>query len=646
MGGQQRRGAATALKGVAVWMILSLGAVGTARAGPSTVEDLRGLSIEDLANVQVISVSKTSQALADAPAAIYVITRDDIVRSGATRLADILRLAPNLEVFQTSATHFVITARGFSGDNADQSFSNKLLVLIDGRSVYTPLYSGVYWDMQDVPPGDIERIEVISGPGAALWGANAVNGVINIITRKASDTQGGVVDIAVGGRERGIDVEYGGRVGATLAYRIYGRDDRYADTVDTAGARVHDHGSKPQGGGRLDWTASPDDLLTLQGDAYRGAAAQPGANDEVIDGADVLARWTHSWRSGASLQVQAYWDRAGRSTAGAGSFLVDTYDLDVQSSLGLGAVNQLVVGAGARRSAYDIKGTATLFFTPAAGNLDLVNAFVQDTFLLSDAVTLVGGVKLERDPYSGLSVLPSLRASWRLTEGVMTWAAVSRAVRAPTPFDTDVVEKVGPIVFLHGSPTFETEKLTAYEMGARLRPSRRLSVSLSGYYNIYDDLRSIEPDPTHFIPLTWANNMTGRTWGLEAWSEYRVAPWWRVTATFTLIREHLRFAPGGSALLGVAQAGDDPPHQASLRSSIALGRRVSLDTDLRWVDALPDPAVPAYAELDGRLAWTVSDRVQLSIAGLNLLHDHHQEFPAPAANAVPRSVYAAMTLRF
>jgi len=617
-----------------------------AASSPRSVEDLRDLSIEQLADLRVTSVAKSSQALRDAPAAIYVITHDDAVRSGATSLPEILRLAPNLQVSQISATRYVITARGFSGNISDQSFTDKLLVLIDGRSVYTPLFSGVYWDMQDVPVEDIDRIEVISGPGAALWGANAVNGVINIITRKASETQGGVIEAGIGNQERGVSVQYGGRLSPDLAYRLYARDFRYDDTVTAAGADAHDHGSKPQGGGRVDWTPTSSDLFTLQGDDYQGAHAQAGAANESISGSDILGRWNHTWRDGATLQVQAYWDETSRATPGAGSFLLDTYDVDAQGSFALGRANQVVVGAGVRHSIYNIVNSTTLLFVPARATLDLENAFLQDTLSLTGNLALIAGVKLENDPYSGLTALPDFRLSWRPRADAMLWAAVSRAIRSPTPFDTDVVEKFGSLVYLTGSPDFAPEKVTAYEVGARVQPSARSSVSLSAYYNRYDDVRTIETAPDGFIPFHWGNAIHGDTWGLEAWSDYKVAPWWRLTASFTLLREHLSFKPGASGLLGLAQVGDDPRHQASLRSSMDLGHHLSLEADLRYQDTLPDPSVPSYVELNSRLAWDISSRVQVSLSGFNLLHDHHQEFPAAEASAVPRSVYAALRLRF
>jgi iron complex outermembrane receptor protein len=616
-------------------------------AGPSRVEDLRDLSIDQLAQIQVTSVAKSPEPLSDAPAAIYVITHDDIIRSGAISLPEILRLAPNLDVVQTSASSYIITARGFSGDATAQNFTNKLLVLIDGRSVYTPLYSGVYWDVQDVPPEDIERIEVISGPGATLWGANAVNGVINIITRPSSQTQGGLIDVAGGSLGTSVGVQYGGRIGDDLSYRVYAKSFTEYHTVTASGARADDAWSKPQGGFRLDWTPTAVDSVTFQGDAYSGEEAQAGEPDQYISGGDIETRWTHAWQDGSSLQVQAYYDQTDRGTPeGNGHFTLDTYDLDVQDSFAPDARNELVFGGGLRFSRYSIAGAAALLFAPPSRWLDLSNAFVQDTFSVTPTLKLIAGLKLEDDPYSGLSVLPDLRLSWKPIDQALLWAAVSRAIRSPTPFDRDVVEKIGPIVYLIGGPDFQPETLTAYESGARVQVTPRLSFSISGYYNAYDDLKTIEPAPSGFIPLRWGNMMRGDTYGFEAWGEYRVTPWWRLVASFDDLEKRLSFKPGASGLLGVAQAGDDPEHQASLKSSMDLPHNITLDADLRYVSALPDPALPAYVELNSRIGWNINDHVQLSLSGFNLLHAHHLEFPASEANAVPRSVLAELRLRF
>ena len=615
--------------------------------------DLDRLPIEDLAKIEISSVSKTAQPLSDAPAAVYVITHEDVVRSGAISLPEILRLAPNLQVAQTSASQYVITARGFSGNPGDQSFSNKLLVLIDGRSVYTPLYSGVYWDMQDVVPDDIDRIEVISGPGATLWGANAVNGVINIITRKSGETQGGVVNIEAGSFGGGASLRYGGKINDDLTYRLYLKDFVAVDTATAAGANAHDHGSKPQGGLRFDWTPTNSDTVTVQGDDYQGVEGQYQAPDESITGRNLLARWSHSGQDGSVFQLQGYYDRTERLTdQNGGHYGLDTYDLDAQDSLTLGRRNAIVWGGGVRVDQYKITGTTALQFSPRRRTLVLANVFAQDTVSISDAAKLIVGLKLEGDPYSGTAVLPNVRMSWKPTGGALLWAAASQAIRSPTPFDRDLVEKIGTMTFLTGDASFRSEKLTAYEIGARVQPASALSFSVSAFYNLYQDLRSLEidPDPVTLLPLRWGNRMRGATSGLEAWGDYRVAPWWRLSASFNFLSEHLKFEQGSAHLIfggvipGAEQVGDDPKEQASLRSAMNLSHGVTLDADLRYVSPLPDPPVPSYVELDGRLGWTLSPRVQLSLSGFNLLNDHHLEFPG--ADPVQRSFVVGLQWRF
>jgi len=583
------------------------------------------MSISDLVNVDVSSVTKQTQALKDAPGSVYVITHDDIIRSGAVTIPEMLRLAPNLFVAQTGASSYVITARGFSGNNGDQSFTNKLLVLIDGRSVYTPLYSGVYWDMQDVPADNIDRIEVISGPGATLWGANAVNGVINIITRKASETQGAMIDVGGGGLVQQGTVQYGGRLGADISYRAYAKATYGEDTVTSTGEKADDHWRHPQAGFRFDWTPSDSDLVTVEGDGYRGVEAQDGAPDETIAGDNLVSRWTHTWQEGF--------------------FRVDTYDLDIQHSFSLTRRNDIVWGGGVRDADYTIDGTSTLFFVPASRQLVLADLFAQDSVTVTDTTKLILGLKFEEDPYSGLAILPTVRLSWTPTGKTLIWASASEAIRSPTPFDRDVVEKFGGIVGLAGNSNFQPEKLNALELGARFQPTDRASLSISTYYNEYNDIRTIEPTPVTFFPLTWGNGLHGDTYGVEAWGDYRLADWWRMTATINLMHEHLTAKQGASGLIDASQAGDDPTAQASLRSSMNLGRTVTLDGDLRYVSALPNPAVPAYTELNLRLGWNVTPRLQISLAGSNLLHDHHLEFPPPGATAVPRSAFIELRWR-
>lgn len=607
--------------------------------------DLAKLSIEQLAEIPVTSVSKRAEPLGQAASAIYVITRAEILRSGATTLPEILRLAPNLQVYQTSASRYVITARGFNGSPAAQNFSNKLLVLIDGRTVYSPLFSGVYWDMQDVLPQDIERIEVVSGPGATLWGANAVNGVINITTRSSADTQGGVVAASAGDQQRSASVRFGARISEALTYRLYAKTSVEDDTFTAAGARAHDHWSKPQAGFRLDWTPTGADAVTLQGDGYKGFEAQPNAPAQHVSGANLLGRWSRSWDNGSTFQLQGYFDHARRGDEVDGSgFYVDTYDVDLQHSFSLGDRQQIVAGGGYRLSRYRIDGSATLLFSPPARDLKLFDAFVQDSVSLGPQTTLVVGLKLEDDPYIKPELLPTARLTWTPNERLTLWGAVSRAIRSPTPFDRDVVEILGGGPFLAGGPNFRSEKLTAYELGAKLQPTRKASLTINTYYNSYDDLRSIEFTPVVLLPLRWGNLLKGHTYGIEAWGDYQVDSWWRLSAAVTYLDQKFKFKPGSSGILGVGQVANDPKYQASLKSSMDLGERLTLDAALRYVSALPDPRSPSYVELNGRLAWNLTDQLQLGLTGRNLLHARHVEYTD--GDQIPRSVFVDLQWRF
>ena len=620
------------------------GAGGAARA--QTFTDLQQMSIDQLGQVDVSSVSKSPQAIGEAPAAIYVISHDDIARSGATSIPEALRLAPNLVVARQSASAYVISARGMSGNPAAQNFANKLLVLIDGRSVYTPLYSGVYWDMQDVVLADVDRIEVISGPGATLWGANAVNGVINIITRSAADTRGALVEASGGSFERTGTLRYGGKVADDLAYRLYVQGIEDDATATAAAGSAGDRRWRVQGGFRVDWTGGARDQVTLQGDAYQGRHGQLGAADERIAGRNLLARWNRATAADSNLQVQAYYDRTIRHTLdGGGRFVLDAYDLDAQQSFALGSWNAIVAGGGARASRYHIRGAGGLDFDPNTRTLWLANAFIQDTATLTSHLALTLGLKLEKDPFGPVALLPSARLAWTPATGMLIWGAVSRAIRSATPFDRDVQESLGPTLYLTGSDDFRSEKLSAFELGARVQPAARLSISISGFHNVYDDLRSIEPAPGAFLPLRWGNGLHGTTSGIDGWADWQALDWWKLSASLSFIHEHYAFDPNASGLLGTSQIGSDPKHQATLRSAMNLGSGVTIDAELRHVGPFPSPHLPAYLELDGRLGWNVSSRVTLSVHGSNLLHHYHQEYPGTAGDLIPRQVSAGAQWR-
>ena len=621
-----------------------VGAGNTPAAAETTasVQDLSGLSIEELANVEITSVAKRAEPLSGAPAAIFVITREDIRRSGATSLPEALRLAPNLDVARLGSSSYAITARGF---NHETGTANKLLVLIDGRTVYTPLFAGVFWDAQDVMLDDIERIEVISGPGGALWGSNAVNGVINIVTRNSRDSQGGLIDVGYGNLDRTINARYGGTLGDNATFRVYAMGAQNDSLVTLSNHDAKDAWNKIQGGFRMDWKQA-EDSITLQGDAYDGANdnTPPGSiSDGTISGGNILGRWNRLFDDGSNLTTQIYFDNARRTEVSGIAAVVNTYDFDAQYSFSIGAHNAIVVGGGYR--IIDDKltpGPHTAFLIPASLTSHLANIFAHDEIALDRDLTLTLGLKLEDNSYTGLEYMPDARLAWHLSDKNMLWLAVSRAVRTPSRFDRDLYATG----LLAGGPDFQSEDLVAYEAGYRAEPLPSLSFSISAYYNVYDKLRTLEASGPHIFPLVIKNNMKGDTYGVELWGNYAVRDWWRLSAGFNTLRKNLSLEPGSLDVFGVQFAGNDPNYQFSLRSAMDIGD-FELDAGLRSIAKLPSPAVPSYIEADARIGWRVSDKLALSLTGNNLLHDHHLEFinPSLPAEAVPRSVFISARWR-
>jgi len=602
------------------------------------------MSIEDLATVNVSSVSKTDQPLGDAPAAIYVIDREDIVRSGAATLPEMLRLAPNIQVFQTSPAEWVVTARGLSGNPDAQNFSNKLLVLVDGRTVYTPLFSGVYWDLPDVIPDSIDRIEVIGGPGATLWGANAVNGVINVITRRSTEMDSAYADVRAGPDRQLAGVRLAGAAGDALGFEVHARGMREDAAFLPSGASAEDSWGRVGGGFRLDWTAREGDTVALQGEVFGGRLHQPGGAHEDTSGRNLTARWNHRTSETGELQAQAFYDRIERDSRPAGGrFFVDTYDAEFQHSSLVAGRHRLVFGGGARIASYTIEGTPSLFFDPASRDLFIANGFVQDNVELAPGLAATAGLKVERLPYAGASLLPELRLAWKATPTTLVWGSASRAVRSPTPFDTEVQERA-PGVALSGNPLFSAEKLTAFELGTRMQPAPTFSFSATLFYHRYDDLRTIEIVPGPGLSLSWGNGLAGKTYGVDAWADWRPTSWWKLSAGAALLGRDFAFQPGASGILGDAQLGADPRYSFKLRSSMNLRPDVTLDLDFRARGKLPGSAVPAYEELGGRLAWQATPAIVLSLMGTNLLHDRHQEYPA--GDLIPRRVLAGAELSF
>lgn len=627
-------------------VLLGIGAVGSLSS--AWAADLSRMSLEELTHVQVTSVSKSPQQLNTAAAAIYVITREEIIRSGVLSIPEALRLAPNLQVEQMTSSSYAITARGF-GDSRDvQTQANKLLILVDGRTVYSPLFSGVFYDAIDVVMDDIDRIEVISGPGATLWGANAMNGVINIITRSTADTLGTLLRFDSGNAEQAATARFGGYMGgdtgAALSYRIYGKAfDR--DSLEFAdGSSAHDRWSKRQAGMRVDFEGDGT-ALTISGDAFHADQDLLGAPGIANSGANVIGRWQYRGAR-SQLTVQGFWDHTEREApADAAPFSLDTYDLEIQHSMSLGSAHRLVWGAGKRVNNYHITGIGPLQFRPGHRSLDPGNLFAQDTIALGASFKLTAGVKLEDNPYSGWDALPELRLAYAPDSTTLLWGAVSRGIRAPTPFDADVAEFLGPTLFLRGNPDFRSEKVWSYEIGYRGSPAEVLALSASVFYDDYDDLRSVELGPTG-IPLLWGNLIEGHSYGLEVWGDIQVTPSWRLSPGVRTLHKRLHFVEGASGLLTPEQAGDDPTHQASLKSSLDFGRGVTFDAILRHVGDLPGPKNPDYLELSARLGWRISKSLEVAVSGFNLLDDRHTEYAPPVGREIERSALAELRLTF
>jgi iron complex outermembrane receptor protein len=606
-------------------MLLGMPATADEGAAP----DLKRLTLEELTNLEVSSVSKTPEPVGGAPAAVYVITGEDVRRSGSTTLAEVLRLAPNLQVGRIDAGGYAISARGFNN-----IASNKLLVLIDGRTVYTPLYSGVFWDTQTIAPSEIARIEVVSGPGGTLWGSNAVNGVINVVSHDSDETQGAMVRLSGGNADWNGVAQYGGRISDNLTYRIYGGALRQGHTLTATGADAQDFWKSYQGGFRADYKQDAD-TLTLQGDLSDGVNMPSSTSRIDLRSGNVLGRWRRTLGDGSSFEVQAYYDHAARVIQNGIRDAVDTYDIAAQHNFVWGERHRVIWGGGYRVSSDRLTpGVRTSFLVPEKRTLQLGNVFVHDTIALASTLKLGVGLKVESNSYTGIEYMPDARLSWQVTPATMLWAAVSRAMRTPSRFDRDLFNTG----ILAGGPGFQSEELIAYEAGYRSQLAPNATLSISVFYNDYDRLRTAEPP----FPLTLQNRMEGHTYGVEVWAAYEPLPWWRLKGGVTALHKAIRLEPGSASFFGIQVEGNDPDHQFSLRSEMNLTERLEFDTSVRAVGSLPNPAVPAYAAVDARIGWRVSDTVQLSISAFNLLNAHHTEFIAssPPRRDIRRTVYA------
>src|SRR5216117_1255544 len=508
-----------------------------------SAEALKKLSIEQLMNLQVTSVSKRPEQLSQTASAIQVITQQDIRRSGASSLPEILRLATNLQVAQVDSRQWAIGARGFNSTTA-----NKLLVLIDGRTAYTPLFSGVFWDVQEIPLANIDRIEVISGPGATLWGANAVNGVINVITKGAEETQGLLLSGGGGIEQRGFGtVRYGGALGSRVHYRIHGRGFGRDATALPSGQDAADAWHLGQGGFRMDWDASNVNRVTLQGDLYDGRIGQPSAGDIAVSGGNVMAKWSHTPSEGSSLAAQLYYDWTHRDIPGTFGEDLDTYDVDLQHRARLGARHDVVWGLGYRLINDRVVNGSVLAFLPGHVARQWFTGFVQDEIaLVPNRLHVALGTKIEHNDYTGFEIQPSGRLNWRLGPSGTMWAAVSRALRTPSRIDREFFAPGQPPYLLAGGPGFHSEEELAYELGYRHQRGA-LALSVATFYNRYYGLRSVEQvNPPAAFPIVIGNGQDGESFGAEGTAEYWLTSRWRLRAGYTELRVHIWPNPGST----------------------------------------------------------------------------------------------------
>jgi iron complex outermembrane receptor protein len=624
--------------------------------------DLSSMDLEDLMQIEVTTASKRARPIGETPAAVTVLTEEDIRRSGATTLAELLRGVPGLHVAQIDATHWSISSRGFSDE-----FANKLLVMVDGRSIYAPIFSGVLWNEHDLMLEDVQRVEVVRGPGGTLWGANAVNGVINVITKPASETPGGLVSALAGSYESyGGAARYGLEVADSAHLRLYGKFAERDDFRSPVSGSADDDWESVRAGGRFDWSPTERDALTLQGDFFDGRADKfltggiPA--DEQNRGGNLLLRLSHAFSDTQEVSLQGWWDRTDRDQTIIEEKR-DTFDVELQHSFEPLARNQLVWGAGFRSTSDDIDGSLALSFQGASRTDQVLSFFVQDELaVVPGQLALTFGTKLEHNDYTGTEFQPSGRILFSPTEKHSFWGAVSRAVRTPSRVEDDVLflRQTGLTTFeaASGSHDVDSEDLLAYEIGFRSTPHPRVSLDVAAFYNDYDDLRTAEllgtvpgPAPGTTLDLLMLDNrMSGSSNGVEIAGALRLTDAVLLTGTYTYNRLDLDRDSSSTDADGDLIEKRTPRHQFGIRSQVDLPENISFDASFNWVDRLRGAGerVDAYTRLDTRLAWRPIESLELSVVGLNLIEEH-QEFPdglITQASEVPRSVYGSVRWDF
>lgn len=609
------------------------------------------MTLEELGNIEITSVSKKPQSLSDAAASVFIINSDDIRRSGASTLPEALRLAPNLQVAQSSATSYAITARGLNG--SANSAPNKLLVLIDGRSVYSPLFSGVFWDAQDVMLENVERIEVISGPGGTVWGINAVNGVINIITKSAKDTQGPLASVQAGNIGNNTAARYGGALGENGHYRLYAKSSNREDTELENGMDISDGWHRNQVGFRADWDFSTDQI-SLIGNAFEGDIGQPQPGSVAvtgtalqldtisISGVNLTAHWEHLLDSGSKIHLQAYYDRNLRRVPPTFSDATNIFDMQFQHTLKPMGRHSLIWGANYRYSRDEFSNDSPIFaILPERENQSWLSLFGQDEIALKQNLDLTLGARVERNPYTGYEFLPDARLAWKVTPHHLLWAGVSRAVRAPSRLDADAFIPRDPPFLLRGGPDVRSEIANVYQLGYRGQINPKFNFEITTFYNDYDHLRTVEIDPSGAF-LVFANEMEGRAHGFEMWGTYQVLPRWRISAGLTTLNQDFNLKAGSNDPVGsLATAGFDPSHTWQIRSTFNISHDKELNIFVRHAGELTYPdKVDEYTAVDARLGWQVRKDIEVSLIGQNLLGTEHAEYGSRLYRSeLPRGVF-------
>jgi iron complex outermembrane recepter protein len=640
-------------------------------------QSLKQLSIEQLGDVEVTSVTKEPEEVWKTPAAVYVITQQAIERSGATDIPEALRLAPGVEVARIDSHTWSIGIRGF-GSN----LTRNILVLIDGRSVYSPLLAGTYWDVQNVPLTDIDRIEVIRGPGGTIWGPNAVDGVINIITKSSKDTQGETVQVGGGNVDQGdVTAQYGGTGAPGLTYRVYGMGFDHGAEYDFGGDN-YDEWRDIQGGFRMDYDRLPHDTYTVQGDMYDEGAGYRASSINYtppysvilqstapLSGGNIVARWNHIQAPGKDIQIEAYYDRTSRRESNFVD-LRNTFDVDFLDRFRLPYNQQISWGAGVLISAgHNPQVVPGLYFTPESRTDQLYSGFFQDEIaLIPDSLSLSIGTKLLKTNYTGLQLQPSVRLLWNPTSTQALWAAFTHAVRTPSDAERAFnltgfvgVQPGGTAEFARfmANPDFHSEEMNGWELGYRRMIGKNLYFDLASFYNHYGDLFSEDitglpfvedtPGPPHLlIPAEFGNGLVGTTKGFELSPDWSPLPLWRLSVAYSYLDMEIE---RGKNSLDVGSApiveGSSPRNQVTGQSDFSITSAIDLNLTYRFVSTLPALAIPSYSTGDARLGWWVTPDLQLSVAGRNLFQPYHYEYendPGPNV-AIKRSVYVQLSWR-